>query len=101
MKTSIYLSHLLLACVLLTACGKTKADAGSAAEKEIKTNKDEVTLSPDQEAAAMIETQAAVISQDPELLRAKGRIALPDDHTWRVGVRTVALIVDAYAGLCE
>jgi membrane fusion protein, heavy metal efflux system len=99
MKTSIYFSHLLLACVLLTACSKTKADAGSATEKEIKTNKDEVTLSPDQQAAAMIETRAAVISQDPELLRVKGRITLADDYTWRVGVRTVGLVVAVYAGL--
>ena len=97
MKTSICFSHLLLVCVLLTACSKPKANTERVAGKE--TNKDEVVLSPDQQAAATIETRAAVISQDPELLRVKGRIALADDHTWRVGVRTVGLVVAVYAGL--
>ncbi|HEV2198509.1 MAG TPA: efflux RND transporter periplasmic adaptor subunit [Bryobacteraceae bacterium] len=99
MKTSICFSHLLLACVLLTACNKPKADTENAAGKETKTNKNEVVLSLDQQAAAMIETRTAVISQDPELLRVKGRIALADDHTWRVGVRTVGSVVAVYAGL--
>lgn len=97
MKTSIYFPHLLVTCVLLTACSKPQANREPVAGKE--TNKDEVVLSPDQQAAAMIETHAAVISQDPELLRVKGRIALADDHTWRVGVRTVGLVVAVYAGL--
>ena len=99
MKKAFYFSHLLLACVLLTACSKPRAATGGAPGKEPETSKDEVALSPDQQAAATIETRAAVISQEPELLRVKGRIALADDHTWRVGVRTVGLVVAVYAGL--
>jgi membrane fusion protein, heavy metal efflux system len=99
MKTSISFSRLLLACFLLSACSTPRADTENAEGKETRTNKDEVTLSPDQQAAAMIETHAATISQEPDLLRVKGRIALADDHTWRVGVRTVGLVVAVYAGL--
>ena len=33
------------------------------------------------------------------MLRVKGRIVLADDHTWRVGVRTVGSVVAVYAGL--
>jgi cobalt-zinc-cadmium efflux system membrane fusion protein len=99
MKTVLYFSHLLLACLLLTACSRTKADTEGAAGKEVTPNKQVVTLSPEQQAAAMIETRAAAISQESELLRVKGRIALADDRTWRVGVRTVGLVVAVYAGL--
>ena len=47
----------------------------------------------------MIETQAATLSQEPDMLRVKGRIALADDRTWRIGVRTVGSVVAVYAGL--
>ena len=90
--------HLLMACVLLSACTNPKASTEPAA-KEANRNKEEVVLPPDQQTAAMIETGAAMLSQEPELLRVKGRIALADERTWRVGVRTVGLVVAVYAGL--
>ncbi len=33
------------------------------------------------------------------MLRVKGRIALADDHTWRVGVRTIGSVIAVYVGL--
>jgi multidrug efflux pump subunit AcrA (membrane-fusion protein) len=47
----------------------------------------------------MVETRATVISQEPDMLRAKGHIALADDRTWRVGVRTIGSVISVYANL--
>ena len=47
----------------------------------------------------MIESRPATTSQEPELLRVTGRIALADDRTWRVGVRTIGSVISVYAGL--
>src|SRR5215469_16440953 len=87
----------------LASCGshvaapeKTTEVAGT---PENHVNKEEVVLSPEQQAAMPIETQAAVVSEEPNLLRVKGSIALADDRTWRVGVRTVGSVVAVYKGL--
>ncbi len=99
MKGSDILLFLILACLSLDACSSPKASPETVAAKEAKTSKDEVVLSPDQQSAAMVETQSAVFSQEPDMLRVKGRVALADDLTWRVGVRTVGSVVAVYVGL--
>jgi cobalt-zinc-cadmium efflux system membrane fusion protein len=90
---------LIFVSLFLAACTGPKASREISASKETKSSPDEVVLSPDQQSTAMIETQAAALSQDPDMLKVKGRIALADDHTWRVGVRTVGSVVAVYAGL--
>jgi len=99
MKFAVLL--LIFTTCFLTGCnGPPAPDAASAkAAGEVKAAKDEVTLSPTQQSAALIETQPAVMSDRPDILRVKGRIVLPDDRTWSVGVRTVGLVVVVYAGL--
>ena len=92
-------AFLMLACLGLAACSSPKASTETPAAKEAKTSKDEVILSPEQQSAAMVETQAATLSQEPDMLRVKGRVALADDRTWRIGVRTVGSVVAVYAGL--
>lgn len=89
---------LILAWLSLAACTGPKASTEIPAAKET-SSPDEVVLSPDQQSAAMIETQAAALSQEPDMLRVKGRVVLADDRTWRVGVRTVGSVVSVYAGL--
>jgi cobalt-zinc-cadmium efflux system membrane fusion protein len=89
------------AWLLLAACSRPQA-AGSPPGQtaaENKVSKNEVVLSPEQQKASMVELQAAALSQAPDLLRVRGRIVLADDRTWRVGVRTVGLVVAVYAGL--
>ena len=98
MKTPHAFSELLGVCLLLTACTNPRASQEAPAAKEAQP-RDQVSLSPDQQAAAGIETQAASLSREPDLLRVPGKIALADDHMWRVGVRTVGLVVAVYAGL--
>ena len=100
MKIRVALLPLCIVCPLLTSCNSTKtpADAPSTAQSE-KARQGGVVLSPEQAAQAMIETRRAVVSQQPQLLRVKGKIALADDRTWRVGVRTAGMVVFVYAGL--
>jgi membrane fusion protein, heavy metal efflux system len=85
--------------LLLAACGRPGDSMEASPRHETKAGKEEVVLSPEQQAAALIETQPAALSTEPEMLRVKGRIALADDRTWRVGVRAVGLVVVVYANL--
>jgi cobalt-zinc-cadmium efflux system membrane fusion protein len=94
------------ASLLLSACTKTIASNPGASNPSASSEapaapkeKDEVVISPEQQASAMIETRAAAISQEPDLLRVKGRIALDDDRVSRVGVRTLGSVISVYAGL--
>ena len=92
--------YLLLACLVLTACNTSMPPGEvSAGSKQSQTDKTEVVLTAEQLAAANIETQTAALSNQPELLRVKGTIALADDRTWRLGVRTPGYVMFIYAGL--
>lgn len=89
----------LVAGLVLAACNNPRASTEAPAGKEFKANKDEIVLSPQQQSSAGIETQAATVSKEPEILRVKGHIALADERTWRVGVRTIGSVVAVYANL--
>src|SRR5258705_132480 len=90
---------LALGCVFSTACRTPQTAEAPPAEKgtsEAKGNKDEVVLTPQQQTAAFIETREAAVSQEPDLLRVKGHLALADQQTWRVGIRTPGLVIAVY-----
>lgn len=98
MNQRILAASILLGAMLAASCNHSpKAEAP--AQKPQKNKTDEVVLSPEQQAAAMIEVQPATASEQPGLLRVKGKIALADDRTWRVGVRTSGMVAMVYAGL--
>lgn len=61
--------------------------------------KDQIVLTPEQQAAGKIETQVVSLSDAPEMLRVAGRIALADDRTWHVGVRTDGIVMSVKVGL--
>ncbi len=88
-----------VAAVLLSGCSRPVASSEPTAAKETKSAKDEVVLSPEQQAGAMIETRPAAFSGAPDMLRVKGQIALADDRTWRIGVRTLGSVTAVYVGL--
>jgi cobalt-zinc-cadmium efflux system membrane fusion protein len=88
----------VLAIVLLGACNQPPVPVETPAPKET-TRHDEVVLTPEQQSSAAIQTQMASVSNEPDLLRVKGRVALADDRTWRVGVRTIGSVIVVYAGL--
>ncbi len=81
------------------AAGCNRATPAPAAEHTAQGNKSEIVLSPADQAAGLIETQAAALSAEPQILRVSGRIALADNRTWRVGVRTDGLVMIVNAGL--
>ena len=102
MRRTILASTAACSLLCLTSCSHPSVSAGEAASPsspETRTNKEEVVLSTEQQAAIAIETQAASFSEEPNLLRVKGSIALADDRTWRIGVRTVGSVVAVYKGL--
>jgi len=91
---------LLLTIFLLVGCSNPIASTEpSTTPRDTKTNKEEIVLSPEQQASAKIETQEVGISKEPEMLRVKGHIALDDDQVWRVGVRTLGSVMRVYANL--
>jgi len=90
---------LIVSFACLEACGRREATAEISAAAEAKGTKNEVVIPPDQQAAAMIETQTAALSSEPDLLRVKGHIAIDDNRTWRLGVRTQGSVTKVYAGL--
>jgi multidrug efflux pump subunit AcrA (membrane-fusion protein) len=58
-----------------------------------------VTLSADEQREGGIEVKPTVLTEQPQELRVSGRIALADDHAWRVGIRTDGVIVVSSAGV--
>lgn len=91
---------LILSCVVATGCNSGSATApGGQATQNSQAKRDEIVLSAAQQTEGGIEAQAAAPSDEPQMLRVSGRIALADDRTARVGVRTVGLVTAVYAGL--
>jgi cobalt-zinc-cadmium efflux system membrane fusion protein len=92
-----------LSLVFLASCGSRQAvpetTAAASNPAAAHSNKEEVALSLEQQRAIAIETQAAQLSEEPDLLRVKGSIALADDRAWRIGVRTVGSVIAVYKNL--
>lgn len=101
MRTIFFAGNALLLLLGLASCSNHAPDSAeiSANQSPARSDKQEVALSPDQQAAAHIETQRAALSEESEVLRVKGRIVLADDRSWRVGVRTSGSVVAVYKGL--
>jgi cobalt-zinc-cadmium efflux system membrane fusion protein len=59
----------------------------------------EVVISSSEQAAQKIQVQAVEVSALPGVLPLPGRIALPDNATWRVGVLTEGRVEKVYANL--
>jgi cobalt-zinc-cadmium efflux system membrane fusion protein len=102
---------ILTASVFLVSCSgskepaqqETKAGSESKATDPkpgaMKAAKDELIILRAEQVTSKIATEPARLSRQPDILHAKGRIVLADDHTWRVGIRTPGLVIEVYAGL--
>lgn len=103
MRSNFFAGGAVLMVFGLASCSHRAPDPAevSANHAETRSDKQEVALSSDQQAAAHIETQLAALSEESEVLRVKGRIVLADDRSWRVGVRTSGSVVAVYRGLGE
>src|ERR1700680_1241556 len=97
MKSGVFIL-LISSYLFATACGGGTAGA-PAAEHVAQSNKDEIVLPLSEQAGGLIQTEPAALSEEPDILRVSGRIALADDKTWRVGVLTEGRVEIVYAGL--
>src|SRR5258708_352626 len=97
MTGRIFSFILVASCLMGAAC--TTNTAVPAPEHVARTDKNEIVLPLADQLAGIIETQAAGLSAEPQILRVAGHIALADDKTWRVGVRADGLVMFVYAGL--
>jgi cobalt-zinc-cadmium efflux system membrane fusion protein len=92
--------HLVFLIALVSAgvaCGAGKSDVSQRAPD--KGPKDQIVLSAAEQTASAIETEAAMETDAPEVLRVSGRIARADDRTWRVGVRAEGIVMAVRANL--
>ena len=89
---------LISSSLLVTACNSAPGGT-SAAEHVAPSNKDEIVLPLSEQGAGIIQTQAAALSEEPDILRVAGRITLADGRMWRVGVLTEGRVEVIYAGL--
>ena len=91
----------VVACILLNGCRDAKQETKSetSTQSASKGASDEVTLTAEAQAeqkieVAPVESGVAVVAR-----RAKGRIALPDNATWRVGVLAEGRVENVYFNL--
>ena len=86
-----------LTLVAIAACSKPVPADTRAATSSAK--KDEVAMTAAEQRESGVEVKAAEASERGEELRVPGRIALAEDRTWRVGIRTDGVVVASFAGV--
>ena len=87
------MSPRVLAILLLVAAGCNRAAPPAADPATPAAARTEVVLSAEAQREGVIETKPVKTSDEPDTLRVPGRIALADNRSWRVGVRTDGLVV--------
>lgn len=93
---------LLLTVVALMGCkGKASSatDTSVAEGKPSEKTPGEVAVSKEEQAAQHIEVGWVEVGSEPRMLTVPGRIALPDNAMWRVGVLTTGRIAEVFANL--
>ena len=89
--------HLVLTIAVAATVAACNRDAPPAAQTASTTARTEVVLSPEAQREGQIETQPVRTSDVPATARVPGSIALADNRSWRVGVRTDGLVVAVMA----
>ena len=102
MKSSKLLLLFIALTVVLPGCnGAGKAaspEENKTDENHVKKTVTEVVI-PVSEQTGVIDVQAAELTNEPEVIRAPGKVALSDRGTWRVGVRTDGMVMVVSAAL--
>jgi len=91
----------VLACCLVSGCRHAQDDMKNEASTQAgnKGAADEVTLSPQVQSEQKIQVEPVELGTAAATQRAKGRIALPDNATWRVGVLAEGRVEKVYFNL--
>src|SRR5436853_282483 len=87
---------LMIALAVLAGCSR-EAPPAAETTPPAAAARTEVVLSPEAQKEGQIETQPVKTSDEPGVLRVAGQIALADNRSWRVGVRTDGLVVAVMA----
>jgi cobalt-zinc-cadmium efflux system membrane fusion protein len=90
-----------LACCLVSGCRHAQDDTKNQASTQAQSKgaADEVTLSPQVQSEQKIQVAPVELGTAVGTQRAKGRIALPDNATWRVGVLAEGRVEKVYFNL--
>jgi RND family efflux transporter MFP subunit len=91
------MKQVLLAIALSMIAGCTKDAATTREAAQAPATPGEVQLTAAAQQDGQIETRPAALVDQPDTLRVPGRIALADNRSWRVGVRTDGLVVSVSA----
>ncbi len=84
--------------IACAGCGRQPAGELNA-KTSVPSTPGEVVISPAEQIAQRIKVQAVQMRDLPAVLSLPGRIALPDNATWRVGVLTDGRVEKVYANL--
>jgi len=88
---------LVVAVLASPACDRIgKADVQQQAPAPERKNAAEVTLTPAEQAEGGVEVESVVMTDQPEVLEAPGRITLADSGSWRIGVLTSGRVEKVY-----
>ena len=88
---------LALIALLALAAGCNRAAPPAAETAPPAAARTEVVLSAEAQKEGQIETSAVKTTDEPGVLRVAGRVALADNRSWRVGIRTDGVVVAVMA----
>jgi multidrug efflux pump subunit AcrA (membrane-fusion protein) len=94
-----------LAAVLLNGCGQGRVKAPEIENKLQESGKQDasksgqVVISVAEQTAQRIEIESARVTKEPTTVRVPGRIVLPDNASWRVGVLVEGRVESVFANL--
>jgi membrane fusion protein, heavy metal efflux system len=84
---------------VLTACNGTTQPKPTQEAIATRTDSGEIALPVSDETAGLIEVQTAAFTNQPEIIRAPGKITLADTASWRIGVLIGGRIEKVYVNL--
>lgn len=101
MSMKKYLMMLALSCTLLGGCPDSKKPAGESGETKTPSGQptDQLTLTQKAQTEQNIQLASVETGNTETGYAAKGKIALPDNATWRLGVLAEGRVEHVYANL--
>jgi membrane fusion protein, heavy metal efflux system len=100
-----YVPFILLGLFFLLGCNQRQSSQAAADEsdgkkgRQVPADSASIVISASEQRAAHLEIESALLSDAAERIRVPGRIALPDNAMWRVGVLTDGRVEQVYVNL--
>src|SRR2546430_15857522 len=90
---------LSISIAVLTACTGTKQPKPSPDAIATRRDSGEIVFPASDETSGLLEVQTAALTNQPEMIRAPGKITLADNASWRIGVLIGGRIEKVYVNL--